>query len=168
MVVNLHSSLHWWKYSIANPLVWRLLIMKNWGIFWPDIYMHGECHMVQEKHYENPFWPVKYPWGSAQTPPKSKGSPLSKVKIDNYLLVPFDTSNEASLCTDCNAKNQNSFWRTVLEKIWLDRQKGPTKLDPNCSFFLIFFKTVYVHKVFEGLYEVSWSTEFNYKETCLF
>jgi len=35
--------------------VWRLLKMKNGGIVWPDIYMHGECHKVQEKHFENGF-----------------------------------------------------------------------------------------------------------------
>ena len=32
-------------------------------------------------------------------------------------------------------------------------------------FFYDFLKTVHVLKVFEGLYEVSWSTEFNNKET---
>ena len=52
----------------------------------------------------------------------------------------FDSSNEASWCTDCNAKNQNSFRWTVLEKIRLDRQKGPKKLDPNCSFSWFFSK----------------------------
>ena len=36
------------------------------------------------------------PWGSAQTPPKSKESPLTKVKIENHWIVPFDSSNEAS------------------------------------------------------------------------
>ena len=30
--------------------VWRLLKMKKGGIFWPDIYMDGECHKVQEKY----------------------------------------------------------------------------------------------------------------------
>ena len=30
---------------------WRLLKMKNGGIFWPDIYMHWECHKVQEKQF---------------------------------------------------------------------------------------------------------------------
>ena len=35
--------------------VWRLLKMKNGGIFWPDIYMDGECLKVQEKHFENGF-----------------------------------------------------------------------------------------------------------------
>ena len=28
---------------------------KNGGILWPDIYMHGECHKVKEKHLENRF-----------------------------------------------------------------------------------------------------------------
>ena len=35
--------------------VWRLLKMKNGGIFWPDIYIDGKCHKVQEKHFENGF-----------------------------------------------------------------------------------------------------------------
>jgi hypothetical protein len=54
--------------------------------------------------------------------------------------VPFDSSNVASWCTDCNAKNQNSFWWTVLEKIRFDRQKGPKQLNPYCSFSWFFSK----------------------------
>ena len=32
----------------------------------------------------------------AQTPPKSKGSPFTKVKIENHRIVPFDGLYEAS------------------------------------------------------------------------
>ena len=35
--------------------IWRLLKMKNQGIFGPDIYIHGGCHKVKEKHFENRF-----------------------------------------------------------------------------------------------------------------
>ena len=41
--------------EISTGAVWRLLKMKNGGIFWPDIYIDGECHKVQEKHFENGF-----------------------------------------------------------------------------------------------------------------
>ena len=41
--------------GIDGLTVWRLLKMKNGGIFWPNIYMDGECHKVQEKHFENGF-----------------------------------------------------------------------------------------------------------------
>ena len=34
--------------------IW-LLKMKNGGVFWPVTYMHGECHKVQDKHFENPY-----------------------------------------------------------------------------------------------------------------
>ena len=27
--------------------------------FWPDFYIDGECLKVQEKHFENGFWPVQ-------------------------------------------------------------------------------------------------------------
>ena len=43
--------------------------------------------------------------------------------------------------------------------------KRPQKIGPFFQFFNI-FRTVHVHKVFEGLNDVSWSTEFNDKETC--
>ena len=35
------------------------------GIFWPDIDMDGECHKVQEKHFENGIWPV-HPLGESE------------------------------------------------------------------------------------------------------
>ena len=38
-------------------------------IFWPDIFMHEECHKVQEKHSK---------------------------KIENYRTVLFDSSNQVS------------------------------------------------------------------------
>ena len=41
--------------GLGAVLLWWLLKMKNGGIFWPDIYMHGECHKVQEKHFKNRF-----------------------------------------------------------------------------------------------------------------
>ena len=50
----------------------------------------------------------------------------------------FNSSNEASWCTDCNPKNQNSFWWTVLKKMRLDHKEGPTKLDPFYSFSWFF------------------------------
>ena len=131
-------QLHGWQAG----LVCRLLKMKNWGIFWPDMYTHGKSHKVQEKHFENRFWPV-HPLGVAlRSPLNEKGPPLPKwkVKIENHRIVPFDSSNEASWCTDCNAKNQSSFRWTVPEKMRLDRNKGPKKLDPNCSFSRFFSK----------------------------
>ena len=67
--------------------------------------------------------------------------------------------------TQIVTKLQNSIRCTVLEKMRLARQKGPKNLDPFYSFSWFFVRTVYVHKVFEGLYDVSWSTEFNDKET---
>ena len=67
--------------SQGTALLWRLLNMKNGGIFWPDIYMHGECHKVLEKHFENHFWPV-HPLGVALRPPlNQKGPPLLKWKL---------------------------------------------------------------------------------------
>ena len=42
-------------FVLGDVQVWRLLKMKNGGMFWPAIYMHGECHKVQEKHFENRF-----------------------------------------------------------------------------------------------------------------
>ena len=61
--------------------------------------MHWECHKVQEKTFQKPFLTSPSPWGSAQTPPKLKGSPLSKVKIENHRIVPFDSPNAAQTTT---------------------------------------------------------------------
>ena len=56
-----------------------------------------------------------------------------------------------------------------MDRSWKNKtwpSKRPTKIRPFLHFFPDFFRTVHVHKVFEGLYDVSWSTEFNDKETC--
>ena len=54
---------------------------------------------------------------------------LTKVKNENCWMATIDSLKEASCHTDCNAKNQNSFRWTIFEKIRLDRQKSPKKLD---------------------------------------
>ena len=61
--------------------------------------MYGKCHKVQEKHFKKTFVSSPSPWGSARTPIKSKGPPLTKEKIENHQIVLFDGSNEAS-CLD--------------------------------------------------------------------
>ena len=49
-----------------------------------------------KKNTPKPFLTSPSPWGSAQTPRKSKGSTFTKVKIENCRIVLFDSSNEAS------------------------------------------------------------------------
>ena len=53
----------------------------------------------------------------------------------NLILV-FDSSKEASWCTDYNTTNQNSFQWTILEKVRLDRQRGPQKIVCCCCCFI--------------------------------
>ena len=87
------------------------------------------------------------------------------MKNENCRIVTFDSLKEASWCTDCNAKNQNSFGWTIFEKMRLDRQKSPKKFNYFSSFLWLFFKNDHVYRLFECFYEVSWSTEFNSTET---
>ena len=74
-----------------------------------------------------------YVWGMPQ-------GPSTKVKIENHRMVLFDSSNEASWCTDYNAKKLELISMNVLEKMRLDRQKGPTKFEPFYSFSWFFPK----------------------------
>ena len=123
-------------------LLWRLLKIKNQGFFAWHLYAWG-MPWGPRKTLRKPFLASPSPWGSAQTPSKSKESPLTKVKIENHQIVLFDSSNEASWWTDCNAKKTRPFFQcTVLEIMRLDRQKGRTKFGPFYSFFLIFSKMV--------------------------
>ena len=67
---------------------------------------------------------------------------LTKVKNENCWMATFDSLKEASCHTDCNAKNQKSFRWTIFEKIRLDRQKSPKKLEIFFQFFLFFSKLI--------------------------
>ena len=62
-------------------------------------------------------------------------------------------------------KTRTNFNGLFLKKLDLTVKKVQIFLNPNCSFFQIFFKNVHVHKVFEGLYEKSWYTECIDEET---
>ena len=53
-------------------------------------------------------------------------------------MATFDSLREACWCTDCNAKKQNSFQWTIFEKMRLDRQKSPKKLNYFFRFVLFF------------------------------
>ena len=55
--------------KLRNFLAW---LLYAWGM------PYGPRKTLQKPLLTSPS-----PWGSAQTPPKSKGSPLSKVKIEN-------------------------------------------------------------------------------------
>ena len=77
-----------------------------------------------------------------------QGYPLTKVKNENLQILMFDSLKEASWCTDCNAKNQNSFCWTIFEKMRLDCPKGPKKLGPFYSFSWIFPKWFTPHTSF--------------------
>ena len=57
-------------------------------------------------------------------------------------MATFDSLKEASWCTDCNAKNQNSFRQAIFEKNRLDRQKSPKKLNYFWSFSWFFKKLI--------------------------
>ena len=80
-------------------------------------------------------------------------------------MATFDSLKEASWCTDCNAKNQNSFRWTIFEKMRLDRQKSPKKLNFFLKFFLFVFLTDHIYRLFECFYEVSWSIDIKSTET---
>ena len=77
----------------------------------------------------------------------------------------FDNLKKASWCTDCNAKTQNLFQLTIFEKLRLDCQKDPTKLDTFWNLSWSCFKTDHVFSLFEFICKVSWSTEFNLTKT---
>ena len=102
--------------------------MKNLWFFLPDIYTHGERHKVEEKHFKNRFWPV-HPLGVAL-------GPLSKVKIENHRIVLFDSSNEASWCTDCNAIKTRTHFNGPFLKKWNLTVK---KVQQNLNLFTVFF-----------------------------
>ena len=88
------------------------------------------------------------------------------MKNENCWMASFDSLKEVSWFTDCNAKNQNSFWLTIFEKVRLDHQKNPkNKFKCFVVFPIFFFKTDHAYRLFECLYEVSWSTKFNSTET---
>ena len=53
--INDRSFVLWELWEQDHITIWRLLKMKNGGVFWPDFYVHGECHKVQEKHFKKPF-----------------------------------------------------------------------------------------------------------------
>ena len=64
------------------------------------------------------------------------------MKNENCRIVTFDSLKEASWCTDCNAKNQNSFRWTIFEKMRLNRQKSPKKYNCFSSFSRLFSKII--------------------------
>ena len=56
-----------------------------------------------------------------------------------------------------------------MDRSWKNETWPSKRSKKNWTLFTVFpdfFRTVHVHKVFEGLYEVSWSTECNDEETC--
>ena len=68
----------------------------------------------------------------------------------------FDGSNEASWCTDYNAKkNKNSFWWTVFEKIRFFPPKCPNKMGLFCHSFSRFFPKWYKKK--HGQFLLHWT-----------
>ena len=67
-----------------------------------------------------------------------KGPPDSEKDKEKLRIFDFEGLKEASWCTDFIAKNKNSFWLTILEKICVDRPKYQQKLDFLSLLFLIF------------------------------
>ena len=78
------------------------------------MYTSEEIYIKNPKKFWNPP-PVRGVWKLVKT--------HYRPKIENHPIVVFDSSNEAPEHTDCNAKNLNSFWCTVAEKIKKNSQK---------------------------------------------
>ena len=70
------------------------------------------------------------------TPPKSKGSPFMMKNLKNCLKTVFDSSKEASWCTECNAKKSHVFTKYGFYKNQEENFK-------NCGFgpFLVKMST---------------------------
>ena len=102
-------------YGNMGVLIRRMLKLKSL----PDIYMHGECHKVQEKHFENHFWSI-LPLRVALWPPQNQEGPPLWWNQKNCPIVDFNSSKEASWFTEFNKNNFSSVYR-----FWKNQEKPP-------------------------------------------
>ena len=119
---KLHCTVYtvWCTLQCTGVQLWRLLNMKNLKIVRPDIYMHEECHKVQETHFKNRCCPVH----SLGVAPDSA---VGQLKWS--ILMLWSQPNKLELIsTDRSWKNR------------LDRPKCPTKIEHffSLQFFRIF------------------------------
>ena len=82
------------------------------------------------------FFSKKNPW---------QGSTLTKVKNRNCLIALFDSSNEASWCTDYNAKNQISSQLAFFEKEKIMTSKKVQKIGLILLLFQI--SSIKIHQI---------------------